>query len=116
MTDQEDTADKNEQELNLFSAQQPGDTQDEPEFAGFAERPEAGFDAPGAADTGEEAKTGSGMDAGFDAAPVAPAVSTADASEVVAPAARRSASSCTVGKGVIVIISCPPLRVGLSAP
>ena len=26
MTDQEDTADKNEQELNLFSAQQPEDT------------------------------------------------------------------------------------------
>ena len=80
MTDQEDTADKNEQELNLFSAQQPEDTRDEPEFAGFDGQHEAGFNtANAAADAGERAETGFEMDAGSGAAPVA------DASEVVAP-------------------------------
>ena len=80
MTDQEDTADKNEQELNLFSAQQPEDTRDEPEFAGFDGQHGAGFDtANAAADAGERAETGFEMDAGSGAAPVA------DASEVVAP-------------------------------
>jgi len=75
MTDQEDTAEKNEQELNLFSAQQPEDTQDEPEFAGFAEQPRTGFDTVGEAG----AETGSGANAG----PRVP--SEADASDVVAP-------------------------------
>ena len=80
MTDPEDTAEKNEQELNLFSAQQPVDTQDEPEFAGFAERQEAGSDTAGGADMGERAEMSSGMDSGsVAAAPVA------DASDVVAP-------------------------------
>ena len=105
MTDQEDTADKNEQELNLFSAQQPGDTQDEPEFAGFAKRPEAGFDAPGAADTGEEAETGSGMDAGFGAAPVA------DASEVVAPPPPQNKPAAPQRPGIVT----PPRSVSPSS-
>ena len=91
MTDPEDTAEKNEQELNLFSAQQPEDTRDEPEFAGFAERPEAGFDTDTARETdaGEGAETAPGMDAGSGVAPVAPvapaAPAASDASEVVAP-------------------------------
>jgi len=80
MTDQEDTAEKNEQELNLFSAQQPVDTQDEPEFAGFEEQPGAGSDPAAGADMGERAEMSSGMDAGSVAA--APA---ADVSDVVAP-------------------------------
>ena len=80
MTDQEDTADKNEQELNLFSAQQPENKQDEPEFAGFDRQPEAaGSDTADGADAGEGAETGFKMDAGSGAAPVA------DASDVVAP-------------------------------
>lgn len=80
MTDQEDTADKNEQELNLFSAQQSENKQDEPEFAGFGGQPEAaGSDTADGADAGEGAETGFKMDAGSGAAPVA------DASDVVAP-------------------------------
>ena len=80
MTDQEDTADKNEQELNLFSAQQSENKQDEPEFAGFDGQPEAaGSDTADGADAGEGAETGFKMDAGSGAAPVA------DASDVVAP-------------------------------
>jgi transcriptional regulator with XRE-family HTH domain len=80
MTDQEDIADKNEQELNLFSAQQPENKQDEPEFAGFDGQPEAaGSDTADGADAGEGAETGFKMDAGSGAAPVA------DASDVVAP-------------------------------
>ena len=80
MTDQEDIADKNEQELNLFSAQQPENKQDEPEFAGFDRQPEAaGSDTADGADAGEGAETGFKMDAGSGAAPVA------DASDVVAP-------------------------------
>jgi len=73
MTDPEDTAEKNEQELNLFSAQQPEDAQDEPEFAGFTEQ--AGFDAANEAG----AETSSGTDAGPRVA------SMTDASDVVAP-------------------------------
>ena len=54
MTDQEDTAEKNEQELNLFSAQQPQNAQDEPEFAGFEGR--------NAAVTGVGTDAGAAMD------------------------------------------------------
>ena len=86
MTDQEDTAEKNEQELNLFSTQQPEDAQDEPEFAGFEAQNEAdaGFGRdPGAAVESavmsEAANPSSGADAGSGIAPVA------DASDVVAP-------------------------------
>ena len=79
MTDQEDTAEKNEQELNLFSAQQPEDTLDEHEFAGFDGQPKAGFETANEADAGEGAETGSGMNAGSGAAPAS------DASDVIAP-------------------------------
>ena len=79
MTDPEDTAEKNEQELNLFSAQQTEETRDEPEFAGFAGQPEAGFDTANAVDAGEGVEAGSGTDAGSGIAPVV------GASDVVAP-------------------------------
>ena len=86
MTDPEDTAEKNEQELNLFSAQQPQNAQDEPEFAGFEGRnaavagvgPDAGA-AMDSADRSETADSGARLDAGAGFAPVA------DASDVVAP-------------------------------
>ena len=106
MTDQEDTADKNEQELNLFSSQQPEDTRDEPEFAGFAEQPETGFDAANAADAGEGAETGSGMDAGVGTAPVA-----SDASEVVAPPPQRKPAVPYPRPGIVA----PPRSVSPSS-
>ena len=90
MTDQEDTAEKNEQELNLFSAQQPRDAQDEPELAGFEGQNGTGFGtdsgaAIDSADRNEAADLSSGSDAGTGAVPVAPAMTVADSSEVVAP-------------------------------
>ena len=111
MTDQEDTAEKNEQELNLFSAPQPEPVQDEPEFAGFAERPEAGSDASGVADLGGEADLSSGSDAGTGVAPVAPAVPAADASDVVAPPPPQNKPAAPQRPGIVA----PPRSVSPSS-
>ena len=95
MTDQEDTAEKNEQELNLFSAQQPEDTLDEPEFAGFDGQPEAGFETANEADAGEGVETGSGMNAGSGVAPAS------DASDVIAPPPPRKPAAPHPRPGIV---------------
>ena len=82
MTDPEDTAEKNEQELNLFSVPQPSE-QDGPGDAGLSDAPAA--DA--AADSGAAFEAAPESVAGFHADAAAdPAVSrSAEASDVVAP-------------------------------